>query len=127
MGFFEKLFKSEVKKIISKNNAKRSGLSEKLEYVAANSFPEYELRKEISASEMGAGHEAKNYSYGLYKNGEPKAFMMIISDRNQYRKKEIRLAKEAAEWNGVPYMNFFSHLPNEETYIDERIRKNLFA
>ena len=122
MGFFSKLFKSasnDSSKPFNKDN-----LINNLEDVL-NQFSDYEVRTEIPASEFNAPAGAKSYSYGLYYNGYPKALVMVLDDRNHYRKKEVILARETAEQHGIPYMNFMPHLPNEKDYIYERINKNL--
>lgn len=100
-------------------------LRDKLESIIASEFSEYELRKDIPASEMTSNSGARDYSYGLYLNGSPKAFIMIMKDRNDYKKRDVVLARQAAESNGIPYMNFIPHLPNEPEYISNRLRQNV--
>lgn len=145
MGFLDKLLKKEAKKFVSgmvdkavdnvmnggsKNNVRLSGeaaLRSRLEQVIANEYGAYELRQNVPASEMFAEYGAVDYSYGLYQNGAPVAFINIISNRNDYSLKRYRLAKEASVNRGVPHMNFFSHLPNESVYISQRLRKEIFG
>ena len=55
----------------------------------------------------------------------PIALFNVIPYRNVYRKKSYRLAKQIAEERGIPHMNFFAHLPNEVSYISERLRENI--
>ncbi len=111
----------------SKKKNEEADLRAKLESIIASEYTEYELRREIPASEIGADLGAKSYSYGLYLNGSPKAFIMIMKDRNHYRSLEVRLAQDAAYAGGIPYMNFMKHLPNEVSYISDRLRKNIFG
>ena len=150
MGFLENLFKKEAKKFVSgmvdkavdnvmggngspvskKNNVTltgEAGLRAKFEQVVANEYSEYELRQNVPASEMYAEPGAVDYSYGMYKNGTPVAMINVISNRNDYSLKRFRLAKEAAVNRGIPHMNFFAHLPNETSYISERLRKEIFG
>lgn len=127
MGFFEHLFGKEVKKSASKGKLSgEKGLRSRLEQVVATEYSTYELRQNVPSSEMFAEAGAVNYSYGIYQNGAPVAFINIIKNRNDYNLKGFRLAKEASESRGVPHMNFFSHLPNDTSYISERLRKNIF-
>lgn len=105
--------------------SEEKGLRERLEEVIRNEWSEYELRREIPASELGADFGAKKYSYGLYYNGQPKAMMMVLTDRNEYRKKSVMLSKDACYEKGVAYMNFMSHLPNRSDYISRRLRENI--
>lgn len=150
MGFLDNLFKKEAKKFVSGMVDKamdsvmggssslsgksdnvtltgEAGLRARLEQVVANEYSEYELRQNVPSSEMFAEPGAVDYSYGMYKNGAPVAMINVISNRNDYRLKRFRLAKEAAVNRGIPHMNFFAHLPNETSYISERLRKEIFG
>lgn len=151
VGFLGDFFKKEAKKLVSEvvenvmnegtagfvqgqtassGRARYSGvgtLRKRLEGVIEKEYSDYELRREIPAQQIGAEPEARNYSYGLYQNGSPKAFMMILDNRNHYRKREVVLAQKAAFANGIPYMNFMSHLPNETDYISERLKENILG
>jgi len=143
MGFFDNLLKKEAKKFVSgmvekavdsainggtAGNVKLSGvagLRANLESVFSNEYADYEIKQNIPSTEMGAEYGAVDYSYGLYRDGCPVAFINVIENRNDYSKKCFRMAKQAAENNRVPHMNFFAHLPNEISYISERLRKNI--
>lgn len=146
MGFFDNLIKKEAKKFISNvvgntadgqiqpNVPRRErisekigvkGLKERLEAVISDEYGDYQLRGNVPASEFGAEYGSRNYSYGLYKEGYPKALIIVIENRNHYRKKEVRLSRDAAERQGIPCMCFFSHLPNRTEYISERLGKNI--
>lgn len=100
-------------------------LRKRLEQIFAEEWADYEVRKNVPASELNAQPEAKTYSYGIYWCGQPKAMIMILTDRNQYRKKEVRLAGDACRMNGIPYMNFMSYLPNTCEYISKRLKENI--
>ena len=97
----------------------------RIENVVKFQFEGYELRKNVPASVMNAGNGAVPYTYGLYYNGTPRAFINVIDQRNDYRLKRFRLSKEACEKASVPHFNFFSHLPNEIDYIANRLRENM--
>lgn len=97
----------------------------RIEHVVNTKFSNYELKKDVPASVMGAEKGAVPYTYALYYNGTPRAFINVIDQRNDYRLKRFRLSKMACEKNGIPHFNFFSHLPNEMGYIEERLRENV--
>ena len=144
MGFLDNLLKKEAKKFVSgvvnkavdnvvngngSGNVKlagEAGLRARLEQVFANEYSAYELRQNIPSTEMGAEYGSVDYSYGLYKDGAAVAFVNVIGNRNDYSKKRFRMAKQAAENNNVAHMNFFSHLPNETSYISERLKREIF-
>lgn len=116
--------RSSVRSTPKSSNRGPSGervLRKRLEEVFSTDYPDYEVRKNLDAGVYGA----KKYSYGLYYNGMPRMMIMVLGDGNHSVTREVRLAKEASESYGVPYLNFFAHLPNEEDYIRNRIRENL--
>lgn len=102
-----------------------SKLRARLEQILADEWADYEIKKQVPPSELGEHSKAKAYSYGIYRYGQPRAMIMILTDRNQYRRKEVLLAKEACERNGIPYMNFMSHLPNTSEYISNHLKENI--
>lgn len=85
----------------------------------------YEMRTDVPASELNAAEGARNYSYGFYLNGEPKCMIMVLTNRNHYQLKAVRLAEQAARNTGATYLNFFTHLPNREDYIAERFQDEI--
>lgn len=102
----------------------KSVVCARIEKVAAEEWAGYELRKNISAAEMGAEAGAKDYTYGLYLNGVPMA-MILILDADEYRLKRVRLAHQACRDKGVFCMNLMLQLPNRRSYISEMLRKNV--
>jgi hypothetical protein len=97
------------------------GLRMRLTDVFAQDFPDYEVRQNLDAGVYGA----RKYSYGLYYNGIPRMMIMILDNSNEGRLKEVRLAREASASYGVPYLDFYAHLPNEMEYVRNRIRANM--
>lgn len=96
-------------------------LRQRLEEVFAEEFAGYEVRKDLQSGVNGA----KNYSYGLYLNGMPKAMIMVCNNGVHHSIKSERLAEMACQGYCVPYMNFFAHLPNEKEYIANRLKENI--
>lgn len=102
-----------------------SGLRMRLEQVLTEEWSGYEIRRQVPAAEFDAARGAWKYSYGIYSAGQPKAMLMVLNNRNDYRLKAVRDAKAACEQKGIPYMNFFSHLPNQSDYIAQRLKDNI--
>ncbi len=96
-------------------------LRQRLEEVFAEEWSGYTVQQDLMSGVTGA----RNYSYGLYLNGVPKAMIMIITSNSHHNKKEDRLAAQASASYGVPYMDFYSHLPNEKEYISKRLKENI--
>lgn len=127
MGFLSNLLSREAKKLAS-DVISNVGDSLKEEFNIPTKHQTatasgYAATKKEQDGEAGFG--AKKYSYGLYYNGQPKAMMMVLTDRNEYRKKSVMLSKDACYEKGVAYMNFMSHLPNRTDYISRRLRENI--
>lgn len=97
---------------------------QKLEEIFASHFSDYEVRRDVSPTEIGGVGKFQPYTYGLYLNGEPKAFVMVTG-HNQDSKREYRWSKEQAQKEGIPFINFFSHFENKETYIIDRLSRYL--
>ncbi|MBR1391079.1 MAG: hypothetical protein IJ567_06530 [Lachnospiraceae bacterium] len=83
------------------------------------------LRSSVPASELQANPEARDYSYGVYQNGQPKCMIMVLTNRNDYQRRAVRLSHEAAENAGVSCINLMTHLPNETSYISQKIQESL--
>lgn len=98
------------------------GFRERFESIIAQEYSEYELVKNVSAYDFGADEGAREYSYGLYYNGQPKLMIMIIRDNNGYRRSDVLKARRACEAKGISYLNFMVYFPNEYNYIADRIR-----
>lgn len=112
----------------NKDDARESGekvLRTRLEQIIADEWSGYELRKNVPASEMNAESRARTYSYGIYQDGIPKAMIMILDDRNLYKKREVLQAQRACGEMRVAYMNFMTYLPNREDYISERLKEKI--
>ena len=153
MGFLQNLLKKEAKKMLSNviNTAKdevvrtinsdpeansaaysdedfcesEKELGKRIAKIVTEEWPGYELRKDIPAGEMDAAFGARKYSYGLYKDGAPKAMILVLDGRSQYCRKDTRLAHEACKEKGVFCMNLMMHLPNRRSYIAEQLRNNV--
>ncbi len=101
------------------------GLRQRLEYIVATEWSGYELRKDIPAGTLGAEAGARDYTYGLYLNGQPKAMIMLIRNNNHYRRSDVVKANAACQKNGIPYMNFMTYMANCGDYISNRLNKNI--
>ena len=93
----------------------------RIEMIAAEDWPGYELRRDIPATELGADEKAHGFDYGLYLNGQPKVMLMLL-DHYQYRSQYVQRAHAACKNQGVGSFNLLMHLPNRKTYIAERFK-----
>ena len=146
MGFLNALFRKNTdtqrdaepaaqKNDVYRENRKATGrpdcsgerlLRQRIEEAAACEIPEYELRRQISNSEVDAPAGAKPYfSYGFYRDGALVAVIQILTDNNAYCRRSVRLAQKACEDRQVAYMNFMSYMTNRPEYIAERLVKTI--
>ena len=153
MGFFGDLIKKEAKKAASnaidsvtgKINDKpgngvavenhfekcsdegggEAGFRNRFEDIIATEWQGYELKENVSAEKFDAEEGARNYSYGLYCNGEPKAMIMVLRGHNEYRKSDVVKAEKACRNNNIAYLNFMVYFPNKRDYISERLKDNI--
>ncbi len=146
MGFLDSILKRELSNCISNalakaidtsvnsNNASKknahgteAAVRSRIEEIVARDFPSLELREDIPAQEMNAKEDARNYTYGLYLDGQPKAMIMLLEEDNHnlYRNSKITKAKRACENAGVPYMNFMLYMSNRPEYIARRFQDTI--
>lgn len=101
------------------------GVVERLKSVCSRRYPDYELKENVDASVFYADAKASNYSYVMYKDGQPKLSIMILEGSNDYRLKRVVLAHEASEAQGVGCINIMTFLPSTTEYIEGRIKEHL--
>ncbi|MBR1854166.1 MAG: hypothetical protein IJ794_13660 [Lachnospiraceae bacterium] len=99
-----------------------SVIRSRIEKVAAQDWPSYELRRDIPAAEVGGGEKDQGFDYGLYLNGQPKLMIMIL-DQYQHRNKCVQRSHKACKDRGIGSFHLLVHLPNRKTYIAERMKE----
>lgn len=106
---------------------RESEVRKSIEEIVARDFPSLTIRKDVPASEMFAEAGARNYTYGLYLDGQPKAMIMLLDkdNHNLYRHSTIKKAQRACEDQRVPYMNFMLYMSNRPEYIAERFQETI--
>ena len=88
---------------------------------ANDSFQLYESRPyQAYKAEWGAP-----YSFVLYENGGPKGIVMLGSGHSHCSNVKYLIARAYAKKLGLPYINFYTQMPNERDYVISRIRKFL--
>ena len=84
-------------------------------------FPGYTVERGVTASALGFSPAGKPYDYCLYKGGVP-AGVIMLTEHNRDRNAAFLNAKAAAKNAGVPFINFYTHFPNENAYVTGRIK-----
>jgi len=65
------------------------------------------------------------YTFVLYQVGAPKAIVMLGSGHSHSANVKYLVARMYAKKLGLPYINFYTQMPNERDYVAGRIRKFL--
>ncbi len=87
-------------------------------------YPQCTVSENVSPHTIGGEGNFRPYTYGLYLNNEPKAFIMV-TDHNKEILRTFRWSKEQAEKKGIPFINFLTQFPNTEEYIKNRLSENI--
>lgn len=96
----------------------------KIRKVLSESFSQYEVKENISPATIGGAGNFMNYSFGIYSDGTPKLFIMLVG-KTTCSTRTYRWSKEQAAKNGVTMINFVKHYPNNVGYIKDRLQKYL--
>ena len=99
-------------------------VDEKIREVMASEFSAYEVREDVSPHTIGGTGRFMNYSFGMYLDGQPKLFIMLVG-KTTCAHREYRWSKEQAQAAGVEMINFVWHYPNEMDYIVNRLHTYL--
>ena len=106
-------------------------------------FAEYAVRENVPVTEI-AGNVAEEaqlystrprqvyraewgepYTFVLYQGAAPKAVVMLGSGNSHHAKVKYLVARMYAQKTGLPYINFYTQMPNKHDYVVGRIRKFL--
>lgn len=107
------------------HSSRELSLPERIEKVCANQFPEYEVNKNVDSSICNADPAAWKYSYTLSRDGVLKLTILVLYDKNDYKRKAVRLAHEASEQMNVHCINIMDYLPSTEEYITNAIASHI--
>ena len=99
-------------------------IDKKISDILAEKFSQYEVRRDVSPTEIGGTGKFMNYSFGIYQNGSPKLFIML-TDKTTNNCRLYRWSKEQAAKAGITMINFVPHFPNRPEYVAERLAKYL--
>lgn len=115
--------------------APEKSFEEKLQAILQNAG-NYELQRNLSPDDLEQefGEEIytrsgckrpDNITYGIYQNGDRVLLIRFWEEYASYNHRANRQIKEFCDANHVKMLDFFAYLPNEESYMDQRIRTNL--
>ena len=86
---------------------------------ASDEFKLYEKRPyQTYKAEWG-----QPYTFVLEKDGKAKGVVMLGNGHSHYNNVKYLIARMYAKKLGLPYINFYTQMPNERDYVIGRIRK----
>lgn len=141
MGLLNKLLNREEGALfnrISDSKAERveQGFEEKLQVILQNAG-NYELKKDIlpDTLEQEFGREIytrggnrcqpDKFTYGIYKGSERILYIRLWDFYSDYARAANRQIKSFCDANRIKMLDFFDYMPNEENYMEQRIREQL--
>ena len=90
--------------------------------ILSQDFSAYDVRENVSPAELGGG--GKSYDFGLYQAGRLVGVVML-TPHNRDRNQAFLSARQTCQRAGIPFINFYTHMPNERGYVADRIRSML--
>lgn len=154
MGLFDFLFgdrKEEAPKTVRKQaEYPLAGMSDwqiknYFKDILITNFPEYELKESIPVTEIfGDANDSfqlyktrpyqaykaewgEPYTFVMYREGVIKGVVMIGDERSHHQRVKYLISRMYAKKGGLPYINFYTNMPNQTEYVAERVRKFLEA
>jgi hypothetical protein len=82
-------------------------------------FAQYQIKEYVPVAELGGS--GKDYDFGLYEGGSLRGVIML-TEHNRDNNQAYKGAKAACQAAGLPFINFYLHMPNERGYIINRIK-----
>ena len=87
----------------------------------SDEFQLYRTRpKQVYKAEWG-----QPYTFVMYQDGAPKAVVMLGSGHSHSANVKYLIARMFAKKSDIPYINFYTQMPNEREYVVSRIGKFL--
>lgn len=115
--YFKEILQSEFPSYTIRENVKVTDLVGNV----SDEFKLYETRpNQVYKAEWG-----QPYTFVLESVGTPKAVVMLGNGHSHDSNVKYLIARKYAKKLGTPYINFYTQMPNERSYVIERIRKFL--
>ena len=88
---------------------------------AADEFQLYKTRpRQVYRAEWG-----QPYTFVLYQGGVPKGVVMLGSGHSHDANVKYLISRMFAKKSGIPYINFYTQMANERTYVAGRLKRYL--
>ena len=108
------------------NQAASENIDQKFDQILASEFSGLQVVRNAAPGSVGvqAKQPCRPYNYALMRNGKI-AVAILLTPHNRDRNSAFLNAKKAALDSKVAFLNFYTHFPNERSYIVSRIKSAL--
>ena len=101
----------------------RTNIRMEMPSILASDFGMYTAQQNVPASSLGVNvAPCRPYDYVLSQNGRAVAAIMFV-DHNRDKNAAYLNAKSSCAQIGIPFINFYTHMPNERNFVISRIRR----
>jgi hypothetical protein len=88
-----------------------------------NKLPQFQIQENVPIANLfGAQWEGKPYDIALYEGGALKGVITLV-EHNKDNNNAYKNSRAAAQQAGVPFINFYLHMPNEAGFVLNRIKR----
>lgn len=113
--------------------------------ILATEFPQFSVKRNVPVTDL-AGFDSeecqlyetrpvqsykaewgKPYTFVLYQGETPVGIVMLGDGSSHARNVKYLVSRMFAKKMGLPYINFYTQMPNEKAYVVERIKKFMNA
>ncbi len=106
------------------NSLSVGNVEENFYALLCSEFSGYTINRHVPSQPFGASQYAGDFTFGLYLDGVPKLFIMLVP-KNKYQNRPYAHAKDASLNNGIPFQFYFLHFENNRDYVINRIKSVL--
>ena len=110
----------------SRGNTPDPDIEQKFEQILTGDFPELRIMKNAAPANIGitAPQPCRPYTFALMRNGKA-AVVILLTQHNRINNAAFKNARKSALDSKIPFLNFYTHMPNERGYITSRIKSVL--
>ena len=107
--------------------------------IISKDFSEYQVRENVAVTDIVGNLEdsmqlyesrpyqaykaewGEPYTFVMYRNGVPKGIVMVGDKRSHNERVKFLISRMYAKKAGLPYINFYTNMPNAREYVRARI------
>ncbi len=111
--------------------------------IISSEFPQYSMKRDVPVTDLAGFISDESqlyktrpvqtykaewgapYTFVLYQGDKPAGIVMLGSGSSHHKNVKYLVARMFAKKMGLPYINFYTQMPNERAYVVKRIREFL--